>query len=320
MRPHETLLQVFQRKAENGYAFAILRPKEEYEKYMRARSLPVGSQNRQTASNYGFVSKTFLAVATLITALVPLLAFAATSISQGYATKEDLALGSIVSLEKNSDDHVTAAVTSNADSILGVVISSDSSLLSLTNDTKDQVQIATSGTVPVIVSDINGEIHQGDHITASPLKGVGMKATANVRIVGIAQGGLKNPTKQTYKDKSGREHTVTLGEVPVLVNVAYFFKEPEKTVVPTALQNVANALAGKTVSTLPIVLSSAVFLVMLIIVSSIIYSMIKSSIISVGRNPMSQSAIYRDLIQLSALVLAILAVGLITIYFILTRL
>lgn len=287
---------------------------------MRALSLPGGSQNRQTASMYSFVSRAVLFAVILLIAAIPLAASAATSISQGYATSEDLSLGSIVSLEKNADDRVVASVTSNADSILGVVINSNSSLLSLTNDSKDQVQVATSGTVPAIVSDINGEIHQGDHITASPLKGVGMKATANVRVVGIAQGGMKNATKQTYKDKSGKEHTVTLGEVPVLVNVAYFFKEPEKTVVPTALQNVANALAGKTVSTLPIVLSTAVFFIMLIIVSSIIYSMIKSSIISVGRNPMSQAAIYRDLIQLSSLVLAILAVGLITIYFILTRL
>ncbi len=287
---------------------------------MRARSLPVGNQNRQTASNYGFAIKAGLVGMALLIALVPTLASAITTLSQGYSTKEDLPLGSIVSLERNTSDRVTAAVTSNADSILGVVINSDSSLLALTNDTKEQVQVATSGTVPVLVSDINGEIHQGDHITASPLKGVGMKATANVRIVGIAQGGMKNATKQTYKDKDGKEHSVTLGEVPVIVNVAYFFKEPEKTIVPTALQNVANALAGKTVSTLPIVLSAAVFLIMLIIVSSIIYSMIRSSIISIGRNPMSQAAVYRDLIQLSSLVIAILAVGLISIYFILTRL
>ena len=287
---------------------------------MRARSLPVGSQDRQTTLAYGFAVKAAVALAALVVALLPVLASAATTISQGYSTRDDLSLGSIVSLEKNSSDHVTAATTTNADSILGVVINSDSSLLALTNDRKEQVQVATSGTVPVIVSDINGEIHQGDHITASPLKGVGMKATANVRIVGIAQGGMKNATKQTYKDKAGKEHSVTLGEVPVIVNVAYFFKEPEKTVVPTALQNIANALAGKTVSTLPIVLSAAVFLIMLIIVSSIIYSMIKSSIISIGRNPMSQAAVYRDLIQLSSLVIAILAVGLISIYFILTRL
>lgn len=256
----------------------------------------------------------------LVSVFVGVTAYAVTTISQGYTTSESLPLGSMVSLEQIHADSVVPSSSANADRILGVVINNDSSLLSVTNSRKKQVQVATSGTVPVLVSDINGEIHAGDHITASPLSGVGMKATANVRIVGIAQSGVEGARKESYKDKDGKEHSVTLGQVPVMVNVAYFFKEPEKTVVPTAIQNVANALAGKEVNTLPILLSSGVFLIMLIVVSSIIYSMIHSSIISVGRNPMSQSAIYRDLIQLSALVLAILAVGLITIYFILTRL
>ena len=105
-----------------------------------------------------------------------------------------------------------------------------------------------------------------------------------------------------------------------MVNVSYFFKEPERTLIPSALQNLANALAGKQVDTLPIILAAAVFIIMLIVVVSIIYSMIRSSIISVGRNPLSQSAIYRDLIQLSALVIGILGVGLIAMYLILTRL
>lgn len=282
---------------------------------MRPSTLPHGS-HKSSPARFGFI----MVFAVLSVLLCAQLVHAVTSLSQGYSTKQDLSLGSIVSLETNSSDSVVAAASSNADNILGVVINRDSSLLAVSNSQKEQVQIATSGTVNVLVSDINGAIHQGDHITASPLSGIGMKASANVRIVGIAQGGVQGAKKQTYKDKSGKEHSVTLGEVPVLVNVAYFFKEPEKTVVPTALQNVANSLAGKSVSTLPIVLSSAVFLVMLIIVSSIIYSMIRSSIISVGRNPMSQSAIYRDLVQLSTLVLAILAVGLIAIYLILTRL
>jgi hypothetical protein len=103
------------------------------------------------------------------------------------------------------------------------------------------------------------------------------------------------------------------------IGVAYFFKEPEKTLIPSAIQNVANALAGRQVSALPILLGAGIFLVTIIVVVSIIYSMIKSSIISIGRNPMSQSAVYRDLIQMSALVLGILSVGMISIYLVLTR-
>lgn len=251
---------------------------------------------------------------------IPATAHAATAISQGYSASSKLPLGSIVSLQKNSTDQVVPSSSSNVENLLGVVIHDGGSLLSVNNGHENQVQIATSGTVQVLVSDINGQIARGDHITASPIPGVGMKATGNVRVLGIAQGDINNSAKQTYKDKGGSEHSVVIGDTPVLVNVAYYFKEPEKTVVPSAFQSVANALAGKKVGTLPILISAAIFIVMLIVVASIIYSMIHSSIISVGRNPMSQSAIYRNLIQLSTLVLAILSVGFGSIYMVLTRL
>lgn len=251
--------------------------------------------------------------------LVPA-AHAVTSLSESYSSKDNLAVGSLVSVMDNQTDMIEASESSNVDNLLGVVIASGSSLLTLSSGKDDQVQVATSGTLPVIVSDINGEIVRGDHVTAGPIKGVGMRATANVRVVGISQGKMTNVKEQKYKDSDGVEKTMKLGEVPVLVNVAYYFKEPEKTIVPAAVQNVANSLAGREVGTVPILIAGAIFLIMLIIVASLVYSMIRSSIISVGRNPLSQSAIYRDLVQLSGLVLAILGVGLVSIYLVLTKL
>jgi hypothetical protein len=258
-------------------------------------------------------------VALLLSVVSPLVALGLTTISQSYTTDSQIASGSIVSLKKESGDHVEAASISSVDSILGVAINADNALLSIDNSANNQVQVATSGIAQVLVSDINGSISQGDHITASGISGVGMKATGNVRIVGIAQDKLIG-NKQTFKDKDGHMQTVLIGEVPVLVNVSYFFKQPDKTIIPATLQSVANAIAGKEVSPVPIFVSAAIFLVMLIIVASMIYSMIRSSIISVGRNPLSQSAVYRDLLQISGLVILILAVGLAAIYFTLSRL
>lgn len=247
-------------------------------------------------------------------------AHALTSISQSYTSSGQVPIGSIVGLQNNSSDQVDPSNTTTADSIIGVVINADTSLLSLSNEHGNQVQVATSGTAPVLVSDINGPIARGDHITASPIAGVGMKATENVRIIGIAQSDFTDGSEQSYTDTQGKKNTVRIGQVPLLVNVAYYFKQPDKTIIPSALQNVANALAGKSVSTVPIIISAAIFIITIIVVSSIVYSMIRSSIISVGRNPMSQSAIYRDLIQMSALVLVILGVGLTSIYLVLTKL
>lgn len=265
--------------------------------------------------------KLWLTLSLLTALVIPVTAHAITTMSQGFLTKDKLSLGSIVSLQKNSSDQVNAATTDNADSILGIVISDGSSLLSLSNGEATQVQVATSGVLQVLVSDINGPIAQGDQITSSPINGVGMKATNSAKVVGIAQGDLagSRTSKQKYKDASGAEKTVTIGEVPIVVNVSYYFKQPEKTVIPSTVQNLANALAGKEVKPLPIIISLAIFVVSLLTVVIIVYSTIRSSIISIGRNPMSQSAVYRNLIQISGLVILILGVTVVSIYMILTK-
>jgi hypothetical protein len=264
-------------------------------------------------------AKIWVAGIALISLGVPAIATAVTPISQGFLTKDKAPLGAIVSLQKNSTDYVNAATTDSVNNIIGVVIGGGNSLLSLSSDQANQIQVATDGVVQVLVSNINGSIYSGDQITASPVGGVGMKATGNIKVVGIAQDNLSDGSKVSYTDKKGHKHPITLGEVPILVNVAYYYKQPDKTIIPSAVQNIANALAGKSVNSLPILISLGIFLVTLVIVVSIIYAMIHSSIISVGRNPMSQSAIYRNLIQLSGLVVAILGLAVISIYMVLTK-
>jgi hypothetical protein len=173
-----------------------------------------------------------------------------------------------------------------------------------------------------LVSDINGKITAGDPITASPIASVGMKATGNVKVIGTAQDTFPNSTakQQTYTDQKNQKHSATLGEIPVLISVAYYYKQPDKTLIPPAIQNLANAFAGKNVNSLPILISIGIFVLTLTIVASIIYAMIRSSIISVGRNPMAQSAVLRNVIQLSALVTGVLGVAVISIYLVLTKL
>lgn len=247
--------------------------------------------------------------------------YANTAISQSYIADEPLPIGSIVSLKEDSSDRVEAANIDNVDNILGVVINENNSMIKLSGDQENQVPVANSGTFSVLVSDINGDINRGDHITASPINAVGMKATSNIKVVGIAQSALTQEQghEDTYTDENGEEHPVLLGEVPVQVDIAYYFKEPDKTIIPSAVQNVTDAIAGKPTKPLPIIISGIIFIITLIAVASIIFSMIRGSIISVGRNPMSQSAVYRNVMQLTALVIGILSVAIASIYLLLTR-
>jgi hypothetical protein len=138
----------------------------------------------------------------------------------------------------------------------------------------------------------------------------------------VAQEAFPNgsASKQTYKDQKGQQQTVKLGQISTLVNVAYFYKQPDKTIIPSAIQNIANALAGKKVNALPILISIGIFVMAMIVVVSIVFSLIRNSIISVGRNPMAQSAVYRNVIQLSLLIILILGVAVGSIFMILAKL
>lgn len=262
-----------------------------------------------------------LALTTLIVLFfssVPALAIQA--ITQGYDSAQNLPAGSLVSIKQGSSTSVVSANSGNANSLVGVVVNNNSSQVSITSGS-NQLQVATGGVNQVLVSDLNGKIETGDAITASPIDGVGMLATQNAEVIGTAQGAFPNTTasKETVTDANGQKQTINIGNVPVLISVGYFTKQPTKSIVPAVIQNLANALAGKPVKALPIIISLLIFIITLIVVVSIIYSMVRGSIISVGRNPMAQAAVYRNVIQLSALVIGILAVALIAIYLILTR-
>jgi hypothetical protein len=245
-----------------------------------------------------------------------------TLIAESYIAAEKMPVGAIVSLKKNTTNKVEPASTDNATYLIGAIIDSNSSQLTLSSNESNQVQVATSGVEPVLISDINGPLAVGDPITASPIKGVGMKATDNVKIIGVAQEAFPNgsASKTTAKDKKGQTINLKAGQISAIINVSYYYKQPDKTLIPPAIQNIANALAGKKVNSLPILISIGIFIMAMIVVMSIVYSMIHSSIISVGRNPMSQAAVYRNVIQLSTLVIVIMAAAVGAIFMILAKL
>lgn len=240
-------------------------------------------------------------------------------ITQGYSTTQTIPSGAIVSIGKLSNSNVEMSNLSNANSLLGVVIASNNAQVALTSGS-NQVQVATSGLNDVLVSDINGKITAGDSIAASPITGVGMLATDNGEVIGSAQSNFPNATaSKQVVSVNGAKQTVNIGSVPVLVSVGYYTKRPSKTIIPQSIQNLADAIAGKPVKSLPIIVTLVIFIVTLIAVVSIIYSLIHGSIISVGRNPMAQAAVYRNVIQLSSLVVIIVSVAIVAMYLILTR-
>lgn len=241
------------------------------------------------------------------------------SISQGFETKEtNLVTGALLSLSPDSANTVALASTDNVEQLVGIV--SDRSLLALDGNGSQQVQVVTSGVTLALVSDLNGEIKNGDKITASPISGVGMKATESTPIIGTAQADSADVQKKEkiLSTKEQGEQKVLIGSIPVQVNVT-FYETPEdrNSTLPPFLQDFASNVAGKQVSPVRIILSGLILLLALISIAVLLYSAVQSSIISIGRNPLSEKAVHKSLWQVGGIIFGILLLTVIAIYLIL---
>lgn len=234
-------------------------------------------------------------------------AYAASSaaVAQGFQADDGrgkIVAGAIVSFK--SDTHsVELAAPDTADRIAGVA--AQSPLLAITGSGQE-VQVVLSGSTEVLVSDINGDIHAGDKITASPIAGVGMVATADSRIVGTAKADFdaSKAQTQTVTDVHGGEHQVHIGAIPLQVGLAYF-QSQSSSFLPPFLQSLANNIAGKQVSLVRILICLVLLLAALISLSVLVYSSVRSAMISLGRNPLASGNIRRSLYQVGLVTLAV---------------
>lgn len=236
------------------------------------------------------------------------------SLSQGYSSSSSIASGSLVALDQ-SGGTITAANTTNADRLFGVVVPANSASLSL-GGSGDQVQVVTTGSANVLVSTEGGKISVGDMISVSSISGIGQKAPSGKhRIIGAAQadfdGTSSAATKSTIKDTSGASREVSIGQVPVVIAVSDYTTNAggQDYQLPTWLQNFSNQLAGKSVAPVRIIVAGIILLVTMVSVTVLLYAAVRNSIISIGRNPLSRSSVLRGLLVVLAIVAALLGVA-----------
>lgn len=251
--------------------------------------------------------------------VAPARAESTAAISQGFKTKEsNIVSGAIVGLTAGSQSTVELSNTDRVNELIGII--GDRPLIELSNSDKE-VQVVISGTTSTLVSDINGDVKSGDKITASPIDGVGMKASNSALVVGTAQADLSSvaTTQKTINDKQGQPQSVKVGDIPMQVNVTYYVAPQDKNAfLPPFLQSLANAVAGRDVSPVRVLVSTLVLVFGFVSIAVLLYSSIRSSIISIGRNPLSEGAVRKSLFEVSATALGILLVMLIAIYLVLT--
>jgi hypothetical protein len=257
----------------------------------------------------------------VLSVLVPFQALAQgnSAISQSFKTSDqDIAAASLVSIEKGNTNAIELSATGREDRLVGVV--SKNPLIEL-SDGASGIQVVTSGLTMTLVSDINGKVANGDKITASPIEGVGMKATESSVIVGTAQGDLESTDtdERTITTKDGKRETVSIGLVPVQVSVAFYTVEEEASeFVPGFLQSLANNVSGRNVSPVRVLVAALILLLVFISITVLIYSAVRSSIISIGRNPLSESAVRKSLAEVGLTVFAVLLFSSLIIYLVLT--
>jgi hypothetical protein len=248
------------------------------------------------------------------------------SLSQGFATTAPIATGSLVSLDPKSSGSVVVADLNNVGRLFGVVVPASSASISLSGGGDGQVQVTTAGNAQVLVTTAGGNIHVGDYIGISQIAGVGQKVgSTSTRVIGTAQadfnGSGDGVTKRSIDDGAGKKREVSIGQIPIVVAVSSYTATDGKQsyVIPNWLQNLSNTLAGKAVSPIRIIVAGLILIVAVISISVLLYSAVRNSIISIGRNPLSRSSVLRGLLTVGFVAIIILAITAVAMYLVISR-
>lgn len=239
------------------------------------------------------------------------------TIAQAFhiAKGNEITTGALVSTKSSDSQTVELATNKSAARLIGVI---DTYPLLVIADNENGAHVVLSGTTTALVSDINGPIKASDKITASPIAGVGMRASANSQVVGTALTDFQTTgaTTRTIKDSKGKSHTVHIGSVPLQVGISYY-QTPGSDFLPPFVQKIANAVAGRPVSLTRILVSSLLLLTSFVGVTALVYAATRSAMISLGRNPLAAHDIRKSLYQVIAVAGSVAAVTLLASYLIL---
>jgi hypothetical protein len=251
-----------------------------------------------------------------VLAIVGILGFSLTAtadtIVRGFKAKTTLQPGLIVALSKDKSDTVEAVPSSDAARTYGVVI--DPSQAPVTVQMQgQQVFVATAGNYPVLVSTQKGKIKPGDYISISTISGIGAKASDQPVVLGQALESFDGQNGVITQDSDGSvigrvNVSIIPGKNPLIKNSA---------AVPAPLKRFGEAIAGKNVTASRIYAAIVVFVISAIIALCVLWIGVRSSIISIGRNPLSHKSIMRGLLQVVIVAVSVFIIGVFGVYLLL---
>lgn len=247
---------------------------------------------------------------------------AAQSVTQGYGSDENLQRGMLVSLKDGDATKVEPADLENAKRLHGIVVNPNDAPVTLSTDAQ-KTFVATIGRYDGLVSDENGTIRQGDFISVSKVRGIGMRADiASKNVIGKAlidfdgKAGVLSTTD--LKDNGGVVQKINIGRIALDIGIgANPLAKPEQVNLPNFLQKASESIAKKSVSPVRVYLSLVILAASVAIAGSMLYAGIRSGMISIGRNPLSKQSIVRSLIQVIITSFIVFIIGIFGVYLLL---
>ena len=256
--------------------------------------------------------------------------FASSSQSQqntveSYGTSQALRPGILVRLNPNNISDVIPASQSDINKTLGVVISPTASALAIQNNngSPDTAYVSSDGNYQMIVSDQNGPIKSGDYLTLSSVDGIAMEDNPVEPVtVGVATSSFNGTSGIVGTDKIELSNktfkTVSFGIITASVSIAHNpLLATESSIVPSFLVNLSTGIVGRTVSPWRIYVALILTLAVCVIVGSMLYAAVRSSLTSIGRNPLSRSSLLRGFIQVIVSAVIIFISGIFLVYLLL---
>jgi hypothetical protein len=273
-----------------------------------------------TKINTIFKFKTYVLIVAVSILVLLQFSVVAQTVNQGYNSDEPLQKGMIVVIKDNDANKVDKATSESIEKIKGVVVQQNDSPVTLSSSGQN-VFVATTGIYETLVSDENGSIKAGDYISISSLAGIGMKAKDDQKIVvGRAAADFDGQQGKVGSSEDPKTKAkINFARIKVSVGVSQnpWLRENFGNAVPRFVQKLSISIAGKPVNTTRIWMATAVFLGTALIVGVMLYSGARSSLLSVGRNPLSKSAIIRGLGQVVVLSLIVFVSGMFAVYLLL---
>jgi hypothetical protein len=239
-------------------------------------------------------------------------AASADNVIEGFSSKQVLQPGMVVALDKATAKTVKPAPADNSNVIYGVVIDPSDAPITLGGQ-NSQFYVATSGTYQVLVTKANGNIKTGDYLSMSSINGVAAKAKVGQSVILGRAASDFNGTNNVVSNTNG----VTLGRILVNITVQKNPLTSADPSLPDYLRRVANGLADKDVPVIRVYTALAIFVVSMIGAVVILWSGVQSSLVSIGRNPLSRKTIFRAMYKVVFTGLGVFIIGLAGVYLLL---